>query len=579
MRRSLKSIIGTVAALLALLACVPAVSAQCLFANGFEDFTACAGVTANGCSVPVPATGASAQIAAARQAADGAADVLIQGALVSYRKPTIGADVAGFFVQASDVGPALFVAVDPTTLVPAPVAGDLVTLRVTQMGTSLGMRQATAIAGWSVSGSGGELECLLQEVSTSTDLVSNLASYESELIALDGTVAGAFGAAGTSFQSAPINTVGISGDTSLRLRVPTTLRDAMGIAQGCSFTLLGTPLWRANTVAQPSAWTVEDLSLQSCPAPTVMSAVATSITTVAIEFSRPIDPGSVLGNGTQFSFDNGLMASAASASGSTVTVTTSAQLAGTTYTVTVASSVTDTLGGAVGIPNTASFGGFQLAALLRINELNANVANGCDQIELRVVSGGSMQGIQVGERNVVIHTFPPFQVQSNDRVVIHFDSADTLNCNPGSATGETTSTTQQPSAIFGRNYDAAFDWHIADTGLTNTDNVITLYAPAGGIMDAVLLSDDPTGIAAADSETQAGVVAGFGQWQMVGGGVPPGGFVDDNFNAHAVLDLNGTDIAVTGASTSIQRNNNTDSNDLQGWAVLPQTFGALNSGQ
>jgi hypothetical protein len=67
---------------------------------------------------------------------------------------------------------------------------------------------------------------------------------------------------------------------------------------------------------------------------------------------------------------------------------------------------------------------------------------------------------------------------------------------------------------------------------------------------------------------------------MVGGGVPVGGFVDANFRAHAVFDLNGT--GVTAAGTSIQRNANVDSNDKNGWttgAGAAPTWGLLNFGQ
>ena len=49
-------------------------------------------------------------------------------------------------------------------------------------------------------------------------------------------------------------------------------------------------------------------------------------------------------------------------------MTTSAQTGGTTYTVTVANTVTDTLSAAVsGTANTAQFNGYEVLAVLRIN--------------------------------------------------------------------------------------------------------------------------------------------------------------------------------------------------------------------
>jgi hypothetical protein len=187
-----------IAALLALVATdALAGSSDCLFRDGFDEIVnPCASVA--GCPVPVPDPAASQQIGNARQAPDGVTDSPIAGALVTYRKPAIGNDAAGFFVQAAPAGPALFVAVDPATLVPPPVPGDLVDLRITQMTTALSLRQAAAVSDWSVRGSGGRVECLVQDVSAATDLVSNLGAYESEVIRLDGTVSGPFTGAGAA---------------------------------------------------------------------------------------------------------------------------------------------------------------------------------------------------------------------------------------------------------------------------------------------------------------------------------------------------------------------------------------------
>lgn len=94
-----------------------------------------------------------------------------------------------------------------------------------------------------------------------------------------------------------------------------------------------------------------------------------------------------------------------------------------------------------------------------------------------------------------------------------------------------------------------------------------------------------SGTAAAATETAAAAAATANQWQIVGGGVPAGGFIDDAFRVNAVLDLDGTGTAASG--TSIQRLDNTDDNDLLDWNTLvapivqaqAQTFGALNVGQ
>ena len=470
-----------------------------------------------------------------------------------------------------------------------PAVGDTVSFTVESIGTYGTLRQVTAITGYSQVATGYDVNTLVQDVGASTDLVTALDSYESELVDVSGTIVGAFGGAGSMFTQAAVDTAGITGNTDLRIRVPLALQDSLDIATGCGFTLNNTPVGRFNTSVQLAAFVAGDITLTNCPAPTVVSAAAPDGTHVVVTFDRNIAAGSVTGDGSQFTFDNGLTASAASVSGRTVTVTTGLQVGGTDYTVTVANSVTDLAGtGVSAAANTATFAGFVTLAVVRINEFNANIGttnDACDLIELRVVSGGTMAGYVLKERDTqTLVTFPAgFNVSTNDIIVVHMDSTSAI-CNPNTATQETTSVTEQAAASFAGNYDTAFDFWSTDGGLTNTDNVFTLYDNVNNIMDAVLTSDDATGTAAAASETQAALVADAMQWQIVGGGVPTGGFVDDNFSANAALDLNGTGTDATGSS--IQRLDNTDDNDKNDWnsadgtvTVQAQTWGLINAGQ
>ena len=54
-------------------------------------------------------------------------------------------------------------------------------------------------------------------------------------------------------------------------------------------------------------------------------AVAMTVNTVDITFNRDLDAGSVLANGSQFTFDNGLTASAATAVSSAALITRNAR--------------------------------------------------------------------------------------------------------------------------------------------------------------------------------------------------------------------------------------------------------------
>lgn len=304
----------------------------------------------------------SDMIQAVRESADGTGlDLAVTGALVTYVKPVLGDDPGGFFVQASTTGPALFIAIDPSTLSDPPSVGDQVTFTVTDLETLNQQQRVTGLTGWGVVTSGNDISGLVQDVSSATDLVSDLDSYESELITVDATITAAFGGAGTGHVAATIDTDGITGEGDLRLRIPETLRDDLELVETCEVTVTA-PLWRFNDVAQASAWDAADLVVVSCPAPQVVSAMATAQTEMVVTFDRELAAGSLVAGGTQFTFSDGLTATAASLTDlSEVTVTTETQDPDTLYTVTVADSLTDNVGtGIDASANTATFVGFPI---------------------------------------------------------------------------------------------------------------------------------------------------------------------------------------------------------------------------
>ncbi|MBZ0235510.1 MAG: Ig-like domain-containing protein, partial [Deltaproteobacteria bacterium] len=532
------------------------------------------------------------------RAASGAVSLPVTDVTVTYIKPVGGTpanDPAGFTVQAEQNGPAVMIAVDPATLTPVPEVGDVVSFTVTNVTVEAMQPRATAITGFTRSSQGADVGALAQDVSAATDLVTALDSYDSEIIDVSGTIGSDFTSAGSGFESAQITTTGINAvSANFVLRIPTAVRDAADMANGCSFTLDNTPVHRFNAIAQLTAYVSGDFTVMDCPGPVVTNVVALSATSVRVTFSRFIDENSVNADGSQFTFDNGLTASAATVSGRTVTLTTSAQSGTTMYMLTVASSVTDLAGTAMGTPNMFMFMGFVTPAVLRINEINANIGSGCDLIELRVISGGVMTGYKVQERtgtasnNEMSFTFTALSVATNDIIVLHTNSG-SATCNPlvsGNGAMNETTVAGQPAAMFTRNYDTALDWYSSDAGLVATDNVITLYDATGAIMDCALIDDDTAPTAqtpsnvAAGSETQAAACAAANQWQNVGGGTPAGGYVDDDFRFNAVLDSNNSGDTNTG--TTLQRLDDTDENDKADWttgAGSAHTWGLINAGQ
>ncbi len=518
--------------------------------------------------VTEPDPAAAAQITAVRSALTGT----ISGAAITYIKAGLGNDAQGFFVQASPTGPALFV--ESTESV---VVGDIVSFDVTtaEVGSE-GFPKATAIANLTVLGFGYDVTLLTQDVGATTDLVTALSDYELELVDTAFTVTSGFNGAGTDHSSATVETIGVTGTNDLRLRLPTTLADAYGFETGCTMNLNDTPLWRFAAQAQLSAYYDTELSNIVCPAPVLQNAVASSDTTVVLTFSRPVDDATVAATATQFTVDNGLTVTAAVVNGNQVTLTTSSQAPGTTYTITVADTVLDVLGAGVSATgNSETFLAYEVIATIRINEIAANEGGGCDAVEFRVVTGGTLRDFTFFERTSSVFTFPDVVVATNDLIVLHFDAND-IGCGYISKVNETTAIDEFPALINIKNYDSAWDFFTTDSGITSTDNTLTVYDNVGTIQDGVLTGCGSSPNAAGASESAAATLVAAMQWQNIDGTVPAGGYVDIDYCDNAVLGLPDSDLSVT-----LQRTNDADINDKSEWTLLEttSTFGLLNVGQ
>ena len=244
----------------------------------------------------------TSQIGSVRAMPDGPASAPLTDVVVTYLKPQIGADAAGFYVQVAKPGPALFVSVDPATLAPAPAVGDRVSFRVTNMGSLGGQRMATSISSFSRLSNGFDVTVLTQEASGLTDLVSEIDGYESELISIEATISGTFVSAGADYRRAAITTTGYpGGDLSLQLRLPAALVDRWELVPGCQISIVETPLWRNGTFAQVTASVAADIALvKNCPAPRILTAESFGNTAVVVSFDRRLNADSVRTNGRDF---------------------------------------------------------------------------------------------------------------------------------------------------------------------------------------------------------------------------------------------------------------------------------------
>ena len=338
----------------------------------------------------------------------------VSAATVTYLKPTIGTDPAGFFVQASPTGPAIFLTIDPATLNPVPAVGDRVAFNATLFSIDGGLSLITGLTNWQRLGT-GSVSGFTQDLSTTTPIASAIDGYESELISIRGILDGGSSSAGSPYIGFPLSTAANLAD-NMRFRAPQALVDSLELERGCDITTGPTPMWRFNAQAQPSAWVAGDVVINSCPGPTVASASPVTSTSVTVNFSRSISAASVQANGSQFTFNNGATASAATVSGKSVTVTTSALTAGTSHTVTVANTVTDTRNTALGTPAAATF-----------FSLSPNVCSSTNQVVIsQVYGGGGNSGAVFTNDFIELHNRSGSPVDITN-FVLYFQSANTTS--------------------------------------------------------------------------------------------------------------------------------------------------------
>jgi hypothetical protein len=317
--------------------------------------------------------------------------VVIPSATVTYLRPAHGTvETAGFFVQAGPTGPAIFVFVDPSTLSPSPQVGDVVSFQANTFSVTGGLAQVATISNYQRLSSGASVTGFTQDLTAVTGVATGLNDLEAELVSIRGVLDAGFVAASAPFVSSFIATTGDPAG-NVKFRAPQSLIDAADLERGCDITVGPSPMWRFNTQAQVSAWVLGDVVVNSCPAPTVVSATPVSPTSVTVTFSRQLAPTSVLTDASQFAIDGGATATAAALSGRQVTLTTTPQDGGTTYQVFVANTVTDTRSTPLGTPSSAVW------SAIRPNDCTASV------VISQIYGGGGNSGATFTHDFIELH--------------------------------------------------------------------------------------------------------------------------------------------------------------------------------
>lgn len=290
-----------------------------------------------------------------RNALEGAIDMPISGATVTYLKPAVGTEPAGFYIQVDPRGPALFVEVDPVSLSPQPAPGDTVAFRALAKAAPAQQQMVTALTDFVRLASGADIEELRQDVSSASDLVSAVHAYDNELIFLQGMVTRYFEYGGEAHQRAVISTTGLPSNPDISLRLPDSLVASLGpnLQPGCSFSLHGVldPYYDR---AQPSAWRAENITTGTCINGLALTGAGVSAPqTIVAVFSRNVDELSIISVSTQFTLGAGPNFVSAHVVNNRVYLQMDSQLVpNQPYTLTVSITVRDTLG--LGVSPTAN---------------------------------------------------------------------------------------------------------------------------------------------------------------------------------------------------------------------------------
>jgi hypothetical protein len=533
---------------------------------------------------PWPDAGTGEGIEAALAAPVGPVNIAINEVFVTYVKPQPDPEWDGFFVQLDPFGPAMFVGVSPSFSGVRLAAGDRVSFRVYQMGTLNDTRLAMSIGELVVHSRGNDVSTLVQDVTGESDLVTRWYNYTSELVSAELSVDGEFYEDGSGFSTSNVGTGAVADDFFLMMRMASTLQQQVGLERDCTFRVVEVPFWQS---WEASLFLVHDLSELrdvSCPEAQLRTVLADSNTTVRLEISRALDPATVQADGSQFTINDDLQVTAAALDGRFVTLTTTPQNPGQSYTVEVATSVRDLFGASVAWLDAPSFQGVAPRARVRINELKANIAPSCDLLELRVTEGGALNEVRITEQGATIHTFRNLQLATNDIIVIHFNGF-SAQCNPNRSPSETQGVSQHPRLFFGANFDTAYDIYVPAIGLETAPHTIAALDQLGRLLDIVLVAGSLAFVPDDQSEQQAALAAEAGEWRTQTGSVPSGGFTGDTFSAHAAAGLDVGEVSiVTGWNAldgrpSVQRSSNADSNHSGDWTTAPHSFGLLNAGQ
>ena len=286
--------------------------------------------------------------------------VVLEHVLVTYARDYWGSnDVAGFFLQASADGPALFVSDDDADTIDdlSVRAGQVIDITVNAATDEASGVEVTDVEGIEVVRNFVPPSMLTTDVTDADDVVSNLDDYSNRMVEAELDIVGSPSFAGFPFQGYEAVTNGVDdAGGSLVLRIPEDLMGLVGLdpdADECLVTVSDTPMWRFNDTAQFSAWFTDEITAMDCGDTMLDSVGATDETEVQLSFSRAIEAFDV----DDVTID-GLDIISVEMGETSAVLETEVQDGDTTYTVELSDDVVDLWGNAVDADD-MTFQGFE----------------------------------------------------------------------------------------------------------------------------------------------------------------------------------------------------------------------------
>ncbi len=213
-------------------------------------------------------------------------------------------------------------------------------------------------------------------------------------------------------------------------------------------------------------------------------------------------------------------------------------------------------------------------AVVELNELEPALTDNHDLIELRVVSGGTVDGITIEQAGfnaaIVLATLPDVVVATDDLIVVHLNPLS----GPGSpTTSETSGKAELPAATYLTNYDGAWDFLGSPSGIAFGTRVLQVRDAAGHLVDALpafkQVYNPPAGFIAALQAVQAA-----GLWLPADCGGGP--CTDATTPAAKDIIVDWTGVGTLSTDASVARRAGAHTHQASDWATGPSSMGAPN---